>query len=140
MTTPDGASTRVVSDELAGRGARLFDFLAHAQQLRVSRIRDLSTYQRDGQVIWVANLSQDPAVTYRSAEPGTPFLLVEKAQVPPPPPPPRAIRAWLDGTLDEPDREPQPVQRRLDDDIELLLSDHPEVVEAYAIWLIDWRE
>ncbi|WP_446223315.1 AAA domain-containing protein [Nocardia sp. IBHARD005] len=141
MNTPDGNAIPAVSDDLAGRGARLFDFLAHAQQLRASRIKELSAYQRDGQVIWIADLPQDPAVTYRSAEPGTPFLVVEKVQVPSAPEPSQLVREWLDGAIDDPYREPQLASRRLDaDGAELLLDDHPDVAEAYPLWLARWRE
>lgn len=140
MNTQGGDITPAVSDDLAGRGARLFDFLAHAQQLRVSRIKDLGTYQREGQVVWVANLPDDPAITFGAAEPGAPFLVVEKVQIPPAPEPDRALREWLDGETDDPDSEPQLTRRRLDDDgVELLIGEQPEIRDAYARWLDEWR-
>ncbi|MGW6729932.1 AAA domain-containing protein [Nocardia sp. NPDC055029] len=137
----DTANGEQIPADLAGRGARLFDFLAHAQQLRVSRIKDIATYQRDGEVIWVADLPADPAVTYQPAEPGAPFLIVEKTQVPPVPAPPRILRDWLAGPSDNPDAEPDLESRRFDTDgTELELADHPDVATAYAQWLPQWRE
>ncbi len=140
MNTSGGDTIPAVFSDLAGRGARLFDFLAHAQQLRVSRIKDLSAYQRDGKVIWVAELPDDPAVTYREADAGAPFLIVEKVQVPSVPTPTGVVRDWLDGAFDDPDREPQLASRRYDDGVEQLIGEHPEVADAYASWLGEWRE
>ncbi|MEU5408685.1 AAA domain-containing protein [Nocardia asteroides] len=137
----DTASGEQAPADLAGRGARLFDFLAHAQQLRVSRIKDIATYQRDGEVIWVADLPDDPAVTYESAEPGAPFLIVEKTQIPPAPAPPSVLRAWLVGTIADPESEPELESRRFDAaGAELELADHPDVATAYEEWLPRWRE
>ncbi|MEV0336113.1 AAA domain-containing protein [Nocardia sp. NPDC050717] len=137
----DTANGEQVPTDLAGRGARLFDFLAHAQQLRVSRIKDIATYQRDGEVIWVADLPADPAVTYQSDESGAPFLIVEKTQVPPAPAPPPILRDWLVGTIDDPEIEPELEPRRFDAaGAELELADHPDVATAHAEWLPRWCE
>ncbi|MGW5309848.1 AAA domain-containing protein [Nocardia thailandica] len=139
MTNMPGVD--IVATELVARGARLFDFLAHAQQLRMTRIRDIGTYQRDGEVLWVAALPDDPAVTYQAAEPGAPFLIVEKVQVPPPPEPGRTLRDWLHGPVDDPDTEPDLSPRRTAaDGTEEMIADHPHIGEEYRRWLGRWQD
>lgn len=126
--------------DLVGRAARLFDFLAHAQQLRVTRIRDIDAYERDGEVLWIADLPDDPAVSYVGAEPGTPFLLVEKVHVPAAPMPDEQLREWLDEPFDDTENEPLLPTRRVDvDGVEFWLEDHPEIVDEYQRWLGRWR-
>ncbi|MFD7847001.1 AAA domain-containing protein [Nocardia sp. NPDC059764] len=136
-----GGDRTPVMNDLADRGARLFEFLAKAQTLRASRIQDIATYQRDGEVLWVADLPEHPAVTYQEAEPGKPFLMVQKVTIGSAPEPEIELRRWLETGWGKPETEPALRTTRAGQSGETLrLDDHPEIRTAFADWLPDWRE
>ncbi|WP_196054673.1 AAA domain-containing protein [Nocardia aurantiaca] len=130
-----------VMNDIADRGARLFEYLAKAQTLRMSRIQDIATYQRDGEVLWIADLPEHPAITYQQADPGKPFLMVQKVTIGSPPEPDSELRRWLENGWDKP--QPEPILRVTRNDISgtpLLLDEHSEIRGAFAEWLPRWRE
>ncbi|MGW4350759.1 AAA domain-containing protein [Nocardia sp. NPDC004582] len=136
-----GGERTPVMNDLADRGARLFEFLAKAQTLRASRIQDIATYQRDGEVLWVADLPEHPAVTYQEAEPGKPFLMVQKVTIGSAPEPEIELRGWLETGWDKPETEPALRTTRAGRSGETLrLDEHPEIRTAFTQWLPSWRE
>ncbi|WP_433673429.1 AAA domain-containing protein [Nocardia sp. CA-136227] len=136
-----GGDRTPVMNDLADRGARLFEFLAKAQTLRASRIQDIATYQRDGEVLWVADLPEHPAVTYQEAEPGKPFLMVQKVTIGSAPEPETELRRWLETGWDKPETEPALRTTRAGQSGETLrLDEHVDIRTAFAQWLPSWRE
>ncbi|MFE2997343.1 AAA domain-containing protein [Nocardia sp. NPDC059246] len=136
-----GADRTPVMNDLADRGARLFEYLAKAQTLRMSRIQDIAAYQRDGEVIWVADLPEHPAVSYQQADPGKPFLMVQKVTIGSAPEPDSQLGRWLDKAWDNPEREPGLRLTRNGEAGEVLrLDDHPEIRKAFGEWLPRWQE
>lgn len=136
-----GGDRMPVMNDLADRGARLFEFLAKAQTLRASRIQDIATYQRDGEVLWVADLPEHPAVTYQEAEPGKPFLMVQKVTIGSAPEPEFELRRWLETGWDKPETEPALRTTRPGQSEETFrLDDHLEIRTAFAEWLPVWQE
>ncbi|GGK66770.1 AAA domain-containing protein [Nocardia camponoti] len=135
-------TTTHTGPELAELGGRLFDFLAQAQQLRVRTVSDLAQYERDGAVLWMANLPDDASVAYEAAEPGTPFLVVQKTQVPRAPMPSGDVDDWLEfANLADPNAQPRLRAERIGDNGETLqLADHPEIEVAFKEWLTRWQE
>lgn len=136
-----GGERTPVMNDLADRGARLFEFLAKAQTLRASRIQDIATYQSDGEVLWVADLPEHPAVTYQEAEPGKPFLMVQKVTIGSAPEPEIELRRWLEAGWDKPETEPVlRIIRQGQSGETFRLDDHPEIRTAFADWLPSWHQ
>ncbi|GAB4587614.1 hypothetical protein Ntsu_54460 [Nocardia sp. IFM 10818] len=130
-----------MASELADRGARLFEYLAKVQALRTSRIQDIAAYKSEGEVLWIAELPEHAAVEYRRADPGSPFLMVQKVSVPAAPEPGPNLRPWLDKGWNEPDDEPTLRAIRTDAAGQhIRLADHAEVSAAFDEWLPAWRE
>ncbi|MQY27998.1 AAA domain-containing protein [Nocardia aurantia] len=127
---------------LADRGARLFEFLARAQAVGMSRIEHISTYASEGAVLWIADLPEHAAVSYTDATSGQPFLRVEKVTVTTPPETEYIVRPWLHAeAIDDPATEPalrDSLPGAPGEEPELL-SRHPEVSEAFGLWLTRWR-
>ncbi|MFJ4657940.1 AAA domain-containing protein [Nocardia sp. NPDC088792] len=137
----NGADRTLVMSDLADRGARLFEYLAKTQTLRMSRIQDIATYQRDGEVIWIADLPGHSAVTYQQADPGKPFLMVQKVTIEPVPEPESALRSWLHKGWDKTDPEPTLRETRIDQaGQEIRLDSESEVRTAFDEWLPEWRK
>ncbi|MFJ4657965.1 AAA domain-containing protein [Nocardia sp. NPDC088792] len=128
------------ANDLVDRGARLFDYLAKAQTIGRPRVQDIAAYQRDGEVLWVADLPVHAAITYQANDPGIPFLMVQKVTVSDVPEPDVRLRIWLDPGWGEPDQAPTLRATRVDEAGAILLrADHPEVAEAFDAWLSLWR-
>jgi hypothetical protein len=95
---------------LVDRAVGLFEFLGRAQQLKTNPPRTIGAYERDGAVLWFADLPHHPAI--RSANrggdpmPGDALLTVERVARLEPPDPDAALAHWLDGPLDDPDSPP----------------------------------
>src|SRR4051794_2977883 len=65
-------SMQHTSEQLVERAKNLFEFLARAQQLKVTPARSTDAYERDGKVIWFESLPEHPAVatSHRGGDPG----------------------------------------------------------------------
>ena len=139
------------------RAKNLFEFLARAQQLKVSPPRTTDAYAREGQVIWFADLPEHHAVSsaHRGGDPelDAPLFAVDRVARIEPPDPIDPLLPWVAGALDDPQtvpllRETVPATRvpdlepRITDDgpEELVrLEDHPELQEDFNGWLEGWN-
>lgn len=133
------------SADVVDRGARLFEFLARAQSVGARRITNLDTYKHDGAVVWLNEISDHPAITYRPEVGASPFLSAKKVVVAPPPEPGDAVRPWLNSrAIDDYSDPPQISESRttVDDDgseRELHLSDDPALARRVEAWQAQWR-
>lgn len=146
-----------VPDPLVDRAVRLFSFLGQAQQLKSPSVTDLDAYSRDGAVQWLADVPLHPAVHLASRggmpEPSDPVLAVDRIPRIDPPAPTDELRAWIDGPLDDPRREPVLIEER---HLPAPLSDPPdpagpprlqrvasadlvEIGDAFRLFLREWR-
>ncbi|MFE6864488.1 AAA domain-containing protein [Nocardia sp. NPDC057668] len=139
---PSSAGSRTPGiDDLADRGARLFEYLERVQGQRVKRIRDIATYQREGEVIWFGGLPDHSAVTVKRAEPGSPFLMVQKVSVPAVPEPDPLVRPWLEKGWEQPDSEPTLRTDLVVAAGEIVrLTERADITAAFGEWLPVWRE
>jgi hypothetical protein len=99
-----------VADPLTDRAKRLFEYLAHAQQLKSQPPRAVEAYRRDGAVLWLADLPEHEAVTsaHRAEDPAPEDVLITIDRIPriDPPKPDDPLAPWLTGPLDDPDNPP----------------------------------
>lgn len=96
---------------LVNRATRLFEFLARAQRIKETPVRQAASYnEREGRVFWLGDLPSHEAVrsAHRGEKPDEAALLsVERVPRTPPPPPPEALLPWLDGEqFEDPGVEP----------------------------------
>lgn len=140
-------------DPVLDRAVRLFTFLAQSQQLRTPRIHDLASYATDGAVHWLSEVPEHPAVAIGNGDDDLLLAVERLPRLEPPVPGPEWL-AWLDEPVDDPTREPRLRARLRADDLlsddhdpdvddepdPLLLSDHPEVVDAHRAYLEHWRD
>lgn len=143
------------NDRLVRRAINLFTFLSRAQQLLVKPIRTVSGFE---QTIWFGDLPEHEAIwsAHRVAEleSDRPLLTIDRVAKLDPPAVPEPIAEWVDGSVDDPHREPalreaiyrvEPVSVASDGDEpdvqrrRIELAEHPEITEVFADWLIDWR-
>ncbi|KGN29911.1 hypothetical protein N802_10200 [Knoellia sinensis KCTC 19936] len=142
------------SDPLVDRAARLFRFLARAQQLKSKPVRNLDSYKGEGAVHWVGDVPAHRAVhvAHRDGDPASDghLLSVERVERHEPPPPPDVLRKWLKGDPESASSQPDlwstvPGGQEWDDstntfvDRDEKLADHPEVTSAYNAWMNEWR-
>lgn len=149
----DGQETD--NERLVRRAVNLFTFLSRTQQLLVKPIRTVDGFE---QTNWFDDLPDHQAIrsAHRVAELETdaPLLTIDRVPKLDPPAVPDDLSAWVEGPLDDTDKEPvlrdsiyrvEPVPAEHDDDEpdvqrrRIELSDHPEITEAFEEWLIDWR-
>lgn len=149
---PDGHD-----DPLVDRAVRLFSFLGQAQQLKNPSVHDLDSYRRDGAVHWLHERPLHPAVDVAmdgNAEPSSrPLLSVDRVPRLDAPVPVDELAPWLEGRLDDPDRQPE-----LRDELfvgaaewtetdpsgapaghRVRLDDRAEVAQEFERFLRDWR-
>jgi very-short-patch-repair endonuclease len=151
----------VNSAELIRKAINLFTFLGRTQQLLVKPIRTVERFEK---VLWLGDLPTHPAVqsTHRMANPdaSAPLLSIDRVPKVDPPPVPENLKLWVDGETDAHDRQPvlrdaiysvDPVPGAAVGGAEPLegdgvterrriqLSEVPEVRDAFAEWLTDWR-
>ncbi|OBB19763.1 ATP-binding protein IstB [Mycolicibacterium setense] len=138
------------------RAVNLFTFLGRAQQLLVKPVRAVDKFE---DAMWFADLPDHEAIRsahrFAELEPDAPLLTVDRVAKLDPPPLPRELTVWLDGRIDDADKEPTlreaifrvepvPAEERDDDEPEMArrrieLAEHPEIAEAFEGWLTDWR-
>lgn len=140
-----------MSDTLVDRARSLFEFLQRTQELRESSPRTMDSYRRDGDVLWLSQAPEHPAV--RSAldadtlDTDTALLTVDRVPQAAPPEPEQELQSWLDGPCDDPKRPPrlrQSITVVEPDDSDpatrtLNLADHPHVRSAHESWLDEWQ-
>lgn len=131
---------------LADRARRLFEFLRGAQRLKSSPVRSLEVYRREGEVIWLADVPEHPAVTGFEQGSDGPLLAVERVPVVDPPDPGEELGRWLTEPLGEPDQEPslrervvEPSEAEEDTPKTLELSDFPRMRARFRSWLPRWE-
>lgn len=132
---------------LVDRGRRLFEFLAEAQLMKAGRSRTTDTYDS---VSWLGHLPDHAAVrsAHRTVDTGTedPILLVDRVPPRPGPPVPDQLVPWLDGSAEDPGREPHLREKianpspSLKDGSDAWLSSASEidVLDVYRAWLELW--
>lgn len=143
------------NERLVRRAVNLFTFLSRSQQLMVRPVRAVDRFE---QALWFGDLPDHAAIrsAHRIAEldPEAPLLVVDRVAKLDPPPVPDELSAWVDGALDEADKEPSlreaiyreeplPVDAE-DEEADIArrrveLAEHPEITEAFENWLTDWR-
>ena len=143
------------NERLVRRAVNLFTFLSRTQQLLVKPIRTVDKFE---QALWFGNLPDHQAIrsAHRIAElePDTPLLTVDRLAKLDPPGLPDGLATWVNGTLDDPDKGPSmreaiysekllPANGEDDEpDVarcKVELADHPEIAEAFEIWLTHWE-
>ena len=131
------------SNHLVDKAVRLFTFLAKAQQLRQSPVRDFEAYRREGGVQWFADLPDHPAIRWGGnvGEDGEqqPLLSVDRLVSEECPEVPESLWLWLKGDATDWKNRPELRQRRdLPDGNATHLDDHPDVAATYGAWAEDW--
>ena len=154
----------VVSTDLSGtkreRAIALYTFLKEFSQLRTKTIRQISSYERDGQVIWVSEIPREPGcdcIAWRRDAPdadGTDasdevWLELRRPDLTPPPEPPESTSAWVrreqleDSSLDLPELWPT-LPGDSPEDSPARLDDYPEIQAAWDTYIEDhwwpWAE
>ena len=137
------------------QAAALYTFLREFAQLRTRTIRDISTYERDGQVIWAADIPREPGcdcIAWHRDTPDAPdevWLEMRKPRLTRPPKPPDVVSAWVrrEQLEDSSQEFPELYATLLGDPAEdppHRLEDHPEVQEAWDTYVEDrwwaWAE
>ena len=129
-------------------------------QLRTKTIRQISSYERDGQVIWISELPREPGCDciawHRDAHDahGTDasdevWLEIRRPQLTPPPEPPEEVSTWVrrdqieDSSLELPELWPT-LPRESPEDTTARLDDYPEIQDAWDAYIEDhwwpWAE
>ncbi|MHC9290821.1 AAA domain-containing protein [Mycobacterium sp. LTG2003] len=144
------------NERLVRRAVNLFTFLGRTQQLLVKPVRTVDKFEA---AMWFGDLPDHEAVhsAHRVAEltPDAPLLTVDRVAKLDPPPLPLELVAWVDGGIDDAEKEPTlheaifrvepvPAEEHGDDESEVVnrrieLGEHPEISETFENWLTDWR-
>jgi hypothetical protein len=149
----DGAGEE---DPRLAKAINLFEFLAQAQALRTRPVRTVDAYERDGDVIWLADVPAHPAVgcPVRAGipEPDAKVLTIRRIPRREPPAPPAEVRTWLAGDPEDAHQEPELIDQLSVDATtgnvitELAESDglvtlqvNPSVQADFADWMQRWR-
>lgn len=143
---------RVRTDRLE-RAVNLFEFLARAQQLKSTPVRNTDSYQS---VLWLSALPDHAAVAsaHRGDDPEIedPILTLDRVPRVAPPEPEEPLASWVEGPIDNPDREPglhaevpaarvphlSPRQTSEGPESWVRLEDHPEVQPQHEFWRAAW--
>ena len=110
LTVEDqGVAPDELTVEQLSRAVRLFDFLAHVQEIR-SHLPPPATYGPEDKVLWLHSLPTDSSVrlTDRTGDAGSAaaILAVHRVADTPPPVPPPAVAERLANGFDDPLRPP----------------------------------
>lgn len=136
------------SAAVQSKAASLFRFLREVVQLRTTSARSVAQYERDGRVIWLADVPREPQCVcaawpeQQSRPDEATWLEVTRVDLKPPPAPPEILRPWLDpndlanSELEYPDLR-ESVPARLidpddDDESEIAFEDVPDVFDAWS--------
>ena len=143
---------------LIRKAVNLFTFLGRAQELLVKPIRTVDKFER---VMWFGDLPDHASVrsAHRVAELelDAPLLAVDRVPKLDPPSVPELLLPWINGSIEQFDREPElrdaiyiddPVRTdddhgdELDDDVtrhRQVPADVPGLTEAFDRWMADWQ-
>lgn len=142
------------------RAIALYTFLNEFVQLRTKTIRDIPSYERDGQVVWATDIPQEPGchcvARCRDASeapgedaPDEVWIEIRKPRRMPPPEPPKSVTDWVrreqlgDSTLELPELF-EALPRESPEEPPIELSDHHEVQVAWDDYVQDhwwpWAE
>jgi len=144
-----------LSGTLQDRSSRLFTFLSKLAQMRSKPRRKLGE-DREEQVFWFSEVPRDSdcfCVAWdqgANAEEQDVWLELKKPRVPAPPAPPELLRPWIKlEQLDDASRDAPELLREIavapsagsvSLSLRQRLTDHPEVLEAYDVYLEqNWR-
>ena len=154
MATGDG----LIHESAVGAATNLFQFFRESIQFRIKDITSTDQYERDGNVIWLAELPPHPAVHSALDDDEVAFeaevMSVGKVDKEPPPSPPQNVRLWL-GEFDHRnadsspmllDERREPVAEGRDEEGEegglevrtIMRTDFPDVEPAYMQWRLQW--
>lgn len=155
---PRSSSSRTgsTSDSVREKAASLFRFLREVVQLRTTSARSVAQYERDGRVIWLADVPREPqclcaAWSHDEARDEANWLEVTRTELKHHPAPPELLRPWLDpadladSDLAYPDlRESLPaalIDPEADDDTgEVRFEDAPGVFDDWSRYIEDvWQ-
>jgi hypothetical protein len=148
-------------DDRLSRAIRLFEFLARVQQVKTPIIRSVESYEREGQVIWLHSLPDDPSIAsilrVGATDVDSPIVMIDRIPHVLPPMPPGNLAEWLDGPIDNPDIEPSLVNAHFVEhprQVEVLpsgdgdpadaelesqhLDERPDVSGAFTLWFASW--
>jgi very-short-patch-repair endonuclease len=152
-TQEDAASEE---DPRLAKAINLFQFLAEAQALRTRPVRSVASYERDGELIWLADVPAHSAVgcPVRSAAPesGAKILTIKRVPRREPPTPPAELRSWLTSDPDDAGSEPElrdllPVGAAVPGEVTGLIGSdgavslqmNPRVRAYFDDWIQLWR-
>ena len=137
------------------KALRLARYLKEFVGLRSSTVYDVHKYES---VLWFGDMPQEPQCQSpawsHEFEPGDPWLVVHKQQLPKPPPPPEVILPWIDqqALRQASDEIPKLQPTRLEPDlgakvgegeetplVERRLEEYPGVIAAYERFRPNWE-
>lgn len=133
---------------MVARATRLFEFLGRAQQLKSQTPRSVASYQKDGSVLWLADLPHHTAVrsAHRVGEPDhdDDLLVIDRVPRLAAPEAVDALQPWLADPTDDPDRIPGlrkslPIQDEPDDEPAEEIGPPPDIIAQYERWLDRWQ-
>ena len=141
------------------RAIGLYTFLKAFAQLRTRPVRDIATYEREGEVIWAADIPREPGcetIAWRrqaagdddddapDAEDGAgaaaDWLEIRRPRMTPAPEPPDTVGEWVqreqveDSSLELPELR-STIPDESEDDPPLRIEDHPDVQAAWDDWV-----
>lgn len=152
MPEHDVALSPVEPGSIGDRAARIFEFLVELQRLRTRVVRSAETYRS---VTWFADIPHEQGVA--SATDGvedSAWLSVDRVERDAPPTPPKELRAWITDKALRDSAQAQPalsertvrvIEVVTEDGTrerateELLLHEHPAVIEALTAWAPEWQ-
>jgi very-short-patch-repair endonuclease len=122
-------------DPRLGKAINLFEFLAQAQALRTRLVRTVDAYEREGDVVWLADVPAHPAVDC-PVRAGTPeqdakVLVIRRVPRSEPPAPPPELRDWL--TSDPDDASGTPALNE-----QLPVDAAPAIQACFDTWIQLW--
>ena len=142
-------------DRIEKPSLRLARYLKEFVGLRSTTVRDVAKYES---VIWFGEMPQEPdcrsGAWTDECDPEEPWLEVRKQEFKSPPEPPEVTAKWVDANAlrkATPDIPPLRTSIFVDDTeaeldegetpplVERLLSDHPEIIEAYRHFCPKWE-
>lgn len=128
-------------DLLLDQAIRLMEFLARTQELKEKVVRNVNAYNREGAVRWFANFPKHDVITLKDvAEPGTPFLTVQRLDTIPVPALPREIENRVTTPLDDPKNPPKlQSPQKLESSDKADDESEEAAITSFNKWLEKWK-
>ena len=130
--------TVATTPDLVDRATRLFTFLTKAQQFKQKAVRDFSSYEEQGSVLWFSDLPERNEVRWHPDPEADhePILSVERVLLPEAPRLPVELKGWVPGRwTDAWERPTLSAQRGSSGE---MLDEHPNVQSLFDTWMSDW--